>query len=212
MTQVTLLAQRSLGRRNCPLPQPGEAPTQGVTVTRVGADVSSFLWNAIVGVRRVHPHQEAGAATRIATAQRLRGCCQRIWHLLRFIGVLGQAGELAGEGRLALLARYEAAFGLATALVGLTELATTCGTYRLGPALYPESPSAALAALGAIAADIEDVLPRSCRSAPSNVALQGVASRADRRVVTRSLHSRPPALSPGRVCSPSTCLPRRAGG
>ena len=88
------------------------------------------------------------------------------------VGVFGQGGELAGEGRLAVLAASKATLGLAPALLGLTEFATTCGTRRLRPALYPESPSAALAALGAIAADIEDVLPRSCRCALANVALR----------------------------------------
>jgi hypothetical protein len=86
--------------------------------------------------------------------------------------VFGQGGEFAGEGRLAVLAAGKAALGLAAAFLGLTELATTCGTRRLRTALYPESPSAALAALGAIAADIEDVFPRPCRCALANVALR----------------------------------------
>ena len=75
------------------------------------------------------------------------------------VGVFGQGGELAGEGRLTVLAGSKAAFGLAAALLGLVEIATTGGTDRLRPALYPEALATALAALGAVAADVEDVLP-----------------------------------------------------
>src|ERR1039458_1255183 len=63
----------------------------------------------------------------------------------QYVGVLGQGGELAGKGRLAVLAGSKAALGLAAALLGLIELATTGGTDHLRPALYPEAPSAALA-------------------------------------------------------------------
>jgi hypothetical protein len=101
--------------------------------------------------------------------------------------VFGQGSELASKGRLAVLAGSKAALGLAAALLGLMELAATRRTNRLRPALDPEALATALAALGAIAADIEDVLPRPCGSSPSDVALQGVASFADR---TRSLWSR----------------------
>ena len=75
------------------------------------------------------------------------------------VGVLGQGGELAGESRLAVLARSEAALGLTAALLGLVELATAGGTDRLRPPLYPEALPATLAALGTIAADVKDVLP-----------------------------------------------------
>jgi hypothetical protein len=40
------------------------------------------------------------------------------------------------------------------------EFAATDRTELLGAAFDPEAPAAALAALGAVAADIEDVLPR----------------------------------------------------
>jgi hypothetical protein len=63
------------------------------------------------------------------------------------------------------------------------ELAITGGTRRLRPALYPESPSAALAALGTIAADIEDVLPRTGGFASSGMALQGTISFAGRPLI-----------------------------
>ena len=75
--------------------------------------------------------------------------------------MLGQGGELAGKGRLAVLAAGKAALGLAAALLGLTQLAATGRTDLLGPPFDPEAPPAALAALGAVAADVEDVLPRS---------------------------------------------------
>ena len=75
--------------------------------------------------------------------------------------MLGQGGELAGEGRLAVLAGGKAALGLAAALLGLTQLAAAGRTELLGPPLDPEALPAALAALGAVAADVEDVLPRS---------------------------------------------------
>ena len=89
------------------------------------------------------------------------------------VGVLGQGGELAGEGRLAVLAAGKAGLGLAPALLGLTKLAAAGRTELLGPPLDPEALAAALAALGAIAADIEDVLPRSCRCALANMTLRG---------------------------------------
>jgi hypothetical protein len=73
--------------------------------------------------------------------------------------VLGQGGELASEGRLAVLAAGEAALGLTAALLCLMKLPATGRTGLLGSALDPEAPPAALAAPGAIAADIEDVLP-----------------------------------------------------
>jgi hypothetical protein len=73
--------------------------------------------------------------------------------------VLCQGRELAGKGRLAVLAAGEAALGLAAALLGLTKLAAADRTELLGAAFDPEAPPAALAALGAIAADVEDVLP-----------------------------------------------------
>ena len=88
------------------------------------------------------------------------------------VGVLGQGGELAGKSRLAVLAASKAALGLAAALLGLVELAATGGADRLRPALYPEALPAALAALGAIAADVEDVLPRSCRCSLADVTLR----------------------------------------
>ena len=77
------------------------------------------------------------------------------------VGVLGQGGELAGEGRLAVLAAGKAALGLAPALLGLTQLAATGRTDLLRPPFDPEALPAALAALGPVAADVEDVLPRS---------------------------------------------------
>jgi hypothetical protein len=73
--------------------------------------------------------------------------------------VFGQGGELAGEGRLAVPAGSKAALGLAAALLGLRELAATGRTELLGPPFDPEAPPAALAALGAVAADVKDVLP-----------------------------------------------------
>jgi hypothetical protein len=75
--------------------------------------------------------------------------------------MLGQGGELAGQSRLAVLAAGKAALGLAAALLGLMKLAAAGRTDRLRPPLDPEAAGAALAALGAIAADIEDVFPRS---------------------------------------------------
>jgi hypothetical protein len=60
---------------------------------------------------------------------------------------------------LAVLAGSVAALGLAAALLGLAELAATGRTELTWPALDPEALPAALAALGAVAADIEDVLP-----------------------------------------------------
>jgi hypothetical protein len=73
---------------------------------------------------------------------------------------------------LAVLAAGKAALGLAAALLGLMEFATTGRTDLLGPPFDPEAPPAALAALGAIATDIKDVLPRSCRCALANVTLR----------------------------------------
>jgi hypothetical protein len=73
--------------------------------------------------------------------------------------VFGQGGELAGEGRLAVLAGSKAALGLAAALLGLTKLAATGRADLLRPPLDPEALTAALTALGAVAADVEDVLP-----------------------------------------------------
>jgi hypothetical protein len=75
--------------------------------------------------------------------------------------VLGQGGELASEGRLAVLAGGKAGLGLTPAFLGLTELAATGRTELLGPAFDPEALAAALAALGAVAADVEYVLPRA---------------------------------------------------
>ena len=89
------------------------------------------------------------------------------------VGVLGQGGELAGEGRLAVLAAGEAGLGLAPALLGLAQLAAAGRTDLLGPPFDPEALAAVLAALGAVAADVEDVLPRSCRCALANVTLRG---------------------------------------
>jgi hypothetical protein len=66
----------------------------------------------------------------------------------------------------------KAALGLAAALLGLVQLATTGGTDRLRPALYPEALAAALTALGAIAADVKNVLPRSCWCALADVTLR----------------------------------------
>ena len=77
------------------------------------------------------------------------------------VGVLGQGGELAGEGRLAVLAAGEAGLGLAPALLGLTQLAAAGRTDLLGSPFDPEALPAVLAALGPVAADVEDVLPRS---------------------------------------------------
>ena len=77
------------------------------------------------------------------------------------VGVLGQGGELAGEGRLAVLAGGEAGLGLAAALLGLTKLTAAGRTALLRPPFDPEALAAALAALGTVAADVEDVLPRS---------------------------------------------------
>jgi hypothetical protein len=73
--------------------------------------------------------------------------------------VLGQGSELAGEGRLAVLAGGEAALGLAPALLGLMKLAATGGTDLTWAPFDPEASPAVLAALGAVAADVEDVLP-----------------------------------------------------
>jgi hypothetical protein len=92
------------------------------------------------------------------------------------IGVLGQGGELAGQGRLAFLTGREAALGLATAFDGLMKLTAAGRTFLLRPPFDPEALPAALAALGAILADIDGVLPRSRRASPSDVALQSVAS------------------------------------
>jgi hypothetical protein len=75
------------------------------------------------------------------------------------VGVLRERGEFAGEGRLAVLAGGKAALGLAAALLGLIELAATCRAGRLRPTLDPKALTAVLAALGTIAADIEDVFP-----------------------------------------------------
>ena len=75
------------------------------------------------------------------------------------VGVLGQGGELASQRYLAVLAAGKAALGLAAALLGLTQLPATGRTALLGPPFDPEAPTAALAALGAVAANIEDVLP-----------------------------------------------------
>jgi hypothetical protein len=75
--------------------------------------------------------------------------------------VLSQGGELAGEGCLAVLAAGKAALGLAPALLGLTQLPAAGRTDFLRPSFDPEAPAAVLAALGAVAADVEDVLPRS---------------------------------------------------
>jgi hypothetical protein len=75
--------------------------------------------------------------------------------------VLGQGGELACEGRLAVLAAGKAALGLAAALLGLPQLTAADRTELLRSPFDPEAPPTALAALGAVAADIEDVLPRS---------------------------------------------------
>jgi len=76
----------------------------------------------------------------------------------QYVGVLGQGGELAGEGRLAVLAVGKAGPGLAPALLGLEELAATGRTGLPGPPFDPEALAAALAALGAIAADVDGVL------------------------------------------------------
>ena len=65
--------------------------------------------------------------------------------------------------------------GLAAAFLGLTQLAPAGGTGPLRPPFDPEAPIAVRAALGAVAADVEDVLPRSPGSASSDVALQGIA-------------------------------------
>jgi hypothetical protein len=86
--------------------------------------------------------------------------------------VLGQGGELPGKRRLAALAGRKAALGLAAALLGLPQLAAAGRTALLRPPFDPEAPAAALAALGAVATDIEDVLPRSCRCALADVALR----------------------------------------
>ena len=75
--------------------------------------------------------------------------------------MLGQGGELAGKGCLAVLAAGEAGLGLAPTLLGLAQMPAAGRTELPGPPLDPEAPPAALAALGAVAADVEDVLPRS---------------------------------------------------
>jgi hypothetical protein len=89
------------------------------------------------------------------------------------VGVLGQGGELGSEGCLAVPAAGEAGLGLPAALLGLAQFAAAGRAGHSELALDPGAPSAALTALGAIATNVEDVLPRSSRWAFADVTLRG---------------------------------------